>query len=515
MHMIDVVQKLKEIAESGYDNEDIQRGITAANKHQVTEDVQSEYQDLLKSMAGKNERARTKLLGDFMDKHSLPGMYDPESGYYVYMGNDGPEISGYGNMKSAKALAAKGLLPDVVRKRFSDQLKDAESNAKLKVDYKYPDSGRPTRPSVTSELPFGKNPALARDMRDILGLDDKAKGKTSTDYSDTNSDIGQGEDPSKPNKQSTNYANTNSDTGAGEDPNDTVNTGPLQVGKVDKLDIPPPGTGYTGIPTTAAGGNAGTNSDIGAGEDPGWGGFGSEYDKSATGQSKKGRTPTSGKYNRNAIKMEEIEEVYESEEENTALEDILRLAGRSGVLGMNKPVSIVAESLELEEGSMKDMMHAAAEDMELKDFIEYSAEEFGMSKEGAEEFWQAINGEIDEAEVQECDAVEEEAVEETVEVPVSTLSDLMRLAGFTNYQEKVEEYANDPAEEYMDAEEQLIGLSGGMNGPKKMYPAAAGGDNPMDQEPREIEEVAEAEEDFTTSFYKKYDAFLESLNKDN
>jgi len=488
--MIDVVQKLKEIAEKGYDNEDIQRGITAASKHQVTEDVQSEYQDLLKSMAGKNERARTKLLGDFMDKHSLPGMYDPESGYYVYMGNDGPEISGYGNMKSAKALAAKGLLPDVVRKRFGDQLKDAESNAKLKVDYEYPDSGRPTRPSVTSELPFGKNPKLAKDMRDILGLDDKAKGKASD------------EEPAKPSKPSADYSNTNSDIGAGEDPNDTVNTANIFPGKVDKEELPPPGKGYTGIPTTAAGGNAGTNSDIGTGEEP------------VLPMFKRGGKPA-GKYNRDAIKMEEIEEVYESEEENTALEDILRLAGRSGVLGMNKPVSIVAESLELEEGSMKDMMHAAAEDMELKDFIEYSAEEFGMSKEGAEEFWQAINGEIDEAEVQECDAVEEEAVEETVEVPVSTLADLMRLAGYTDYQEKVEEYANDPAEEYMDAEEQLIGLSGGMNGPKKMYPAAAGGDNPMDQEPREIEEVAEAEEDFTTSFYKKYDAFLESLNKDN
>ena len=30
MHMIDVMAKLKEIAESGYDNEDIQRGIDAA-----------------------------------------------------------------------------------------------------------------------------------------------------------------------------------------------------------------------------------------------------------------------------------------------------------------------------------------------------------------------------------------------------------------------------------------------------------------------------------------------------
>ena len=32
MHMIDVMKKLQEIAEAGYDNEDIQRGIDAAGK---------------------------------------------------------------------------------------------------------------------------------------------------------------------------------------------------------------------------------------------------------------------------------------------------------------------------------------------------------------------------------------------------------------------------------------------------------------------------------------------------
>ena len=37
MHMIDVMKKLQEIAEAGYDNEDIQRGIVAAGKHQVDE----------------------------------------------------------------------------------------------------------------------------------------------------------------------------------------------------------------------------------------------------------------------------------------------------------------------------------------------------------------------------------------------------------------------------------------------------------------------------------------------
>ena len=97
--------------------------------------------------------------------------------------------------------------------------------------------------------------------------------------------------------------------------------------------------------------------------------------------------------------------------------------------------------------------------------------------------------------------VEEEAVEEaTVEVPVQELADLMQLAGYANYAERIEEYANEPDEQYMDAEEQLVGLSGGLNGPKSMHTPAAGGDNPMDKEAlKTVEE----------NLYKSYQAFLE------
>jgi len=106
--------------------------------------------------------------------------------------------------------------------------------------------------------------------------------------------------------------------------------------------------------------------------------------------------------------------------------------------------------------------------------------------------------------------VEEDSVEETVEVPISALSELMRLAGYKDY--KIDEYANEPDEEYKDAEDQLIGLSGGLNRPKKMYPASATGDNPMDQEPREIEENIES---VSQSLYKSYKDFLEEVNKDD
>jgi len=103
---------------------------------------------------------------------------------------------------------------------------------------------------------------------------------------------------------------------------------------------------------------------------------------------------------------------------------------------------------------------------------------------------------------------EDETVEETVEVPVNELAELMQLAGYTNYAEKVEEYANEPEAEYMDAEEQLIGLSGGLNGPKHMFAAAAGGDNPMNQEPQKVSENS------FDSFYEKYDKFVTELKEE-
>jgi len=102
---------------------------------------------------------------------------------------------------------------------------------------------------------------------------------------------------------------------------------------------------------------------------------------------------------------------------------------------------------------------------------------------------------------EEIEEVEEEAVEEaTVEVPVQELADLMQLAGYANYADKIEEYANEPDEDYSDTEDQLIGLSGGLNGPKSMHTPAAGGDNPMDKEAlKTVEE----------NLYKSYKDFLE------
>ena len=124
-------------------------------------------------------------------------------------------------------------------------------------------------------------------------------------------------------------------------------------------------------------------------------------------------------------------------------------------------------------------------------------------EESVEEFAEEDNLEVAEEEVAE------EEVEETVEVPVAALEELMQLAGYANYADKLAEYENEPEEEYMDAEDQLIGLSGGLNGPKKMHPAVAGGDNPMDQEPRKVEEE-DTIESVEQSLYKSYKDFLEA-----
>lgn len=138
-------------------------------------------------------------------------------------------------------------------------------------------------------------------------------------------------------------------------------------------------------------------------------------------------------------------------------------------------------------------------------------EDIAIEEEQVEEVEQPVAeeefAEEDNLEVEEAEEVAEEEVEETVEVPVAALAELMQLAGYENYADKLQEYENEPEEEYSDTEDQLIGLSGGLNGPKKAYAAAAGGDNPMNQEPTEIEEdsIASVEE----SLYKSYKAFLE------
>tara|TARA_Y100001972_G_C7566721_1_gene284514 strand:- start:55 stop:882 length:828 start_codon:yes stop_codon:yes gene_type:complete len=134
---------------------------------------------------------------------------------------------------------------------------------------------------------------------------------------------------------------------------------------------------------------------------------------------------------------------------------------------------------------------------------------YGLENEDVDKalgYFEGVSIENKDIEIEEDCGCEEEAVEEMVTMPVQELADILRLAGYQNYEEKIAEYANEPSEDYMDPEEQLIGLSGGLNRPKKSYPASAPGDNPMDQEPREVEETMETLEQ---SLYKSYKDFLE------
>jgi hypothetical protein len=157
----------------------------------------------------------------------------------------------------------------------------------------------------------------------------------------------------------------------------------------------------------------------------------------------------------------------------------------------------------LEEGGVKNMIIDVEDGMSKEEFEEKYP---GQGKE-YDEIKQEIMDRADETiETEEDCGCDEEAVDAMVSVPVQELADILQLAGYENYADKIEEYANEPEEEYSDTEDQLIGLSGGLNRPKKQYPASAPGDNPMDQEPREVEETMEAVEE---KLYKSYKDFLE------
>ena len=237
------------------------------------------------------------------------------------------------------------------------------------------------------------------------------------------------------------------------------------------------------------------------------------------------------------VAVDAVEEVHEEVEEDTSLADMLRLAGRSGVMGMNQN-NLLSESVyheldeaDLEEaryetdevkaiiakhlGTARPLTDADMDNSELhQDLYDYFVSSgdmpYGTAKARDDDPYEWIFNRLDQlGMVESVTEAEEVEVGETVEVPVSALSELMRLAGYENYESKINEYENDPEEEYMDVEDQMIGLSGGLNGPKKAYAAAAGGDNAMAQEPTEIEESLEE------SFFKEYSQMIEDLKSED
>ena len=225
-----------------------------------------------------------------------------------------------------------------------------------------------------------------------------------------------------------------------------------------------------------------------------------------------------------------VEEVHEDvESDETELDRMLYLGGVMGSSSNNIMIKenseVPVQEAEVQEENMDDKIMFKGKQVDMNK-LDYKMQDVsdGMftvnapvfytdGSEVADEDMEALEGMTQFQDWVMTDytneSVEEASVEEaSVEVPVQELQDILQLAGFENYAEKIEEYANEPNEEYGDSEEQMVGLSGGLNGPKTHYPAAAGGDNPMNVKPLKVDDVYE-------SFYTKYDKFIAELNNQN
>jgi len=92
--MIDVMNKLKEIAESGYDNEDIQRGIDAAATQKFDEESVME-----RGKQKKMKREDQKLDNDEQIEEELMGQFGEGAGEYSYTLEYNGEENGYSKHK--------------------------------------------------------------------------------------------------------------------------------------------------------------------------------------------------------------------------------------------------------------------------------------------------------------------------------------------------------------------------------------------------------------------------------
>ena len=139
--------------------------VTRAAPAAAPSGLQAKYQAMLKKLKqpsadegffGRNSRRteNAEILAKFAEDNDLPGMYDPETGNFVY--NDEVEdpntgefekkvqVAAGGSMDAAKDLAGKGLVPDKVMQRFTDQLAD------------------------TSDIFGGDRPEYRKDLEDIF-----------------------------------------------------------------------------------------------------------------------------------------------------------------------------------------------------------------------------------------------------------------------------------------------------------------------------------------------------------
>ena len=450
MHMIDVMKKLQEIAEDGYDNEDIQRGIDAAGKHTVAEAQspaqKAAFQKMLDAKKGDNV-GEGAITGNDDDDEGVAKPKQPKAKKPWMPTQDG-DLGNY-VPKASQMKALEGTVSEKVSNLYpsdpgqDDEGDDEGSNPRLKDRYYPNDPGQDDEGD-----PEGANPRL---------------------------------NPNKPIQKDADIERlkkTAGITSGGFKPIYNVDGSLADIAK---------DSGYTSI------GGAKPAPDISVNPGP------TPIDGNDPGQDDEG----------------------DDEGSNPRLNpapDISAITGNDGDdEGSVNPSPTPSDPGQDDEGDDEGSNHSPGErdpdplnmrgGMGIKDYMK----KHGIKDRLFSTHKEVKQGKYDTSKIKEDDDIQEvheDGIDEAVvEVPVNELAELMQLAGYTDYAEKIEEYANEPEEDYMDAEEQLIGLSGGLNGPKKMYAAAAGGDNPMDQEPREVTEST------FESFYKKYDKFVAELTE--
>ena len=537
MHMIDVMKKLQEIAEDGYNNEDIQRGINAAAIHKfdqesamargninesVSDDITLSSQKLAQVAGNKTAELMIKIVTDAKEKfpqlkgkdtlvggvpqhqHELDSFLDNlrkevdnaiaeksidgfESRSHEYMGNLkelGLDQGVYKLFNRIEAMLEESIVEEVhedveeSRMGYSDAEKLGSAGAS-KIDNvlrrKIYDMGKDIRdiePGTLDQMRYqvakelGLVEEVHEDVEEDTSLADMLKlaGRSGVMGLSENNIIAESleldEDESRPDGKR--FAGpTKSHTG-----------GPYDFPKFDDPD----------------------DDDL-------------EDLEEAYIYTSKDAIDTLGELRKIGKSIERGQGEYEGNLANKYANDVYDVISwvennldkyepnYEKVLGPVEELRKKAKGMERAPGSGKDARFGneiVNTLYPLMQWIEMNAHGSGV-KEVEEEA-------IDEAEVE----LDEAEVEETVEVPVSALSELMRLAGYEDYESKINEYENDPEEEYMDAEDQLVGLSGGLNGPKGMYPTAAGGDNAMAVSALKVKEDTLSFE----SFYKKYQEFV-------
>ena len=537
MHMIDVMKKLQEIAEDGYNNEDIQRGINAAAIHKfdqesamargkinesVSDDITLSSQKLAQVAGNKTAELMIKIVTDAKEKfpqlkgkdtlvggvpqhqHELVSFLDSlrkevdnaiaeksidgfERRSYEYMGNLkelGLDLGVYKLFNRIEAMLEESIVEEVhedveeSRMGYSDAEKLGSAGAS-KIDNvlrrKIYDMGKDIRdiePGTLDQMRYqvakelGLVEEVHEDVEEDTSLADMLKlaGRSGVMGLSENNIIAESleldEDESRPDGKR--FAGpTKSHTG-----------GPYDFPKFDDPD----------------------DDDL-------------EDLEEAYIYTSKDAIDTLGELRKIGKSIERGQGEYEGNLANKYANDVYDVISwvennldkyepnYEKVLGPVEELRKKAKGMERAPGSGKDARFGneiVNTLYPLMQWIEMNAHGSGV-KEVEEEA-------IDEAEVE----LDEAEVEETVEVPVSALSELMRLAGYEDYESKINEYENDPEEEYMDVEDQMIGLSGGLNGPKGMYPTAAGGDNAMAVSALKVKEDTLSFE----SFYKKYQEFV-------